>query len=142
MHGMGLGLRIFIFATIFSIGFGAYVMAFVTGGDWGLAYGNWCVGITKFLARYVTQGVRMLPLPDPSAVASGIERMMTSPIVAVAIVAFLVATIVVLLLSLLTWLRSLVRALGGTDGSQAEVYGDSADGRMHGAAAQARPARP
>lgn len=128
VRGVGAAPRLAAFLITFMLVFGALVMSFVTGSEWGVAYGEWCVGFASRLSALLSAGLSRLPWAGADKVAGAIGRLMEGPVVATAVTAWCAALAVTITMGVATTLRSLLHALRGTDGSQAEVYGDAADG--------------
>lgn len=119
------GSRLFLFFMTFFVSFGAYVMSFVTGAEWGVAYGKRCLSLCESLMGRLSDLLSKTPVPMAARVGNGLVRLVSNDMAAVIMASFLLAIAVVVAFSLVSVITSVVRMLSGRDGSQAEVYDGS-----------------
>lgn len=119
------GTRLLLFFITFFIGFGAYIMSFVTGTEWGVGYGHWCLGISEAMTGRLAELLDRVPVPILHKVGSGFVRLASNDMAAVILTSFLAAVGVVAVVSMASALVSVIRLFMGHDGSQAEVYDGS-----------------
>lgn len=133
------GTRLKMFFLTFFVCFGAYVMAFVTGANWGVEYGHRCLAVCKMLSDRMMELLSGVDEPIVRKIGSGVARIGTNDMSAVIIVSFLVAVGVVIMASALSVLVAFARMFGGRDGSQAEIYDEESG--IEGAADATRERR-
>lgn len=131
--------RLALFFVTFFMCFGAYVMAFVTGSEWGVSYGHQCLVLCEALMERLSALLELIPLPVLHKVGDGLKRLVSNDMAAVIMASFLIGLAVVVLVSAVTLLVSVIRLFMGRDGSQAEVYDDS--GSIEGFTSEARERR-
>ena len=116
------GTRLALVFVTFFVSFGLYVMSFVTGAEWGVEYGKRCLENSKWLGERLSGLLENVPVPIVQRIGDGFVRLLSNDMAAVIAMSFLIATGVVVAVSLVTFVVALVTMLRGSDGSQAELY--------------------
>lgn len=116
--------RLLVFFVTFFLCFGAYVMAFVTGSEWGVEYGKACLSFSEWLGGQMERLLSHVSIPIVQRIGDGLVRLMSNSVAAVIVSGFVAAGCVVALVCAVHALSVVIAMFMGRDGSQAELFED------------------